>query len=264
MRLKVLLPFLVLLSFVACQETPPTKNEVIVMGMIHRGHRTNPRYNIPIVKDLIREINPDYMLVELPPDRYPIAAKEYREKDTITEPRVRVFPEYVDAVFPLTKEMDFEIVPTAGWTKPMNDYRRQRLNEIREDTAWTERWQAYQEAGQRQREAMQAAGDPNDPYFINTDTFDSIVDIRYSVYNELFNETLLLGGWDNINIAHYWHIEKALEKHRYEGKRFLITYGSAHKGWFLRELRKRDDIKILEMKPFLDKVLTDHGQTQSP
>ena len=59
---------------------------------------------------------------------------------------------------------------------------------------------------------------------------------------------------DSINIAHYWNIEKALEKHRNLGKRFLIIYGAGHKGWFLRELRKRDDIHLLEMKPFLDAI----------
>ena len=225
------------------------------MGMIHSGHRTNPNYDIEVVKNLIREIKPDYILTEIPPDRYPQARKEFDELDTIMESRVRVFPEYVDAVFPLTREMDFEIIPTAGWTKPMNDYRRQRLNEIRNDSTWAERWAAYQEAGRKSAEAMKAAGDRNDPYFINSDAYDEAVEIRYSVYNDLLNETLLLGGWDNINIAHYWHIEKALEKHRYEGKRFLITYGAGHKGWFLRELRKRDDIEILEMAPFLDKVL---------
>lgn len=255
MRLSAKILFLLaVVSLVACTPEKP-KNEVIIMGMIHRGHRTNANYDIDIVKQLIREISPDYILTEIPPDRYPIARKEFDEKDTITEPRVRVFPEYVDAVFPLTKELDFEIIPTAGWTKPMNDYRNQRFREIREDSSWTERWEEYQEAGRKSAEAMKAAGDVNDPYFINSDAYDEAGEIRYEAYNRILNETLLLGGWDNINIAHYWHIEKALEKHRYEGKRFLITYGAGHKGWFLRELRKRDDIKLIEMTPFLDKVL---------
>ena len=253
--LKISLLSLFAMAFLAgCMPESP-KNEVIVMGMIHSGHRTNPNYNIEIVKELVREMDPDYILAEIPPDRFPQAMKEFRELDTIMEPRVRVFPEYVDAIFPLTREMDFEIIPTAGWTKPMNDYRRQKLNEIRNDPARAEDWQTYQEAIRKGSSAMRKNGDPNDPFYINSDVFDSIVDIRYQVYNRLFNEELLLGGWDNINIAHYWHIEKALEKHRNEGKRFLITYGSAHKGWFLRELRKRNDIVIKEMTPFLDQVL---------
>jgi len=239
-------------SIFSCQEK---QNEVIVMGMIHSGHRTNPNYNIKILKDLIREIKPDFILTEIPPNRYAQARKEFDELDTIMEPRVSRFPEYVDAVFPLTKEMNFEIIPTAGWTKPMNDYRNQRLQEIQNDTAWAERWQDYQEAGKKSNDAMKAAGDINDPYFLNSDAYDKAGEIRYEAYNRVLNEALLLGGWDNINIAHYWKIEKALEKHSNTGKRFLITYGAGHKGWFLRELRKRDDIKILEMTPFLDEVL---------
>lgn len=255
MRFSAKLLILTAVAFLAACTPEKPKNEVIVMGMIHSGHRTNDNYDIDIVKQLIREINPDYILTEIPPDRYPIARKEYDEKDTITEPRIRVFPEYVDAVFPLTKEMGFEIIPTAGWTKPMNDYRNQRFREIRTDTAWVERWAEYQEASRKSDEAMAAAGDVNDPYFINSDAYDEAGEIGFEAYNRILNETLLLGGWENINIAHYWHIEKALEKHRYEGKRILITYGAGHKGWFLRELRKRDDITLVEMKPFLDKVL---------
>ncbi|MBO3699856.1 hypothetical protein [Roseivirga sp. E12] len=254
MKRVFLLLVLPTLLFLSCQKEPP-KNEVIVMGMIHSGHRTNPNYDIETVKNLVRAIDPDYILTEIPPDRYPQARKEFDELDTIMESRVRVFPEYVDAIFPLTKEMDFEIIPTAGWTKPMNDYRNQRLREIRQDTAWAERWEEYQEAGRKSREAMNSAGDSNDPYFINSNAYDEAGEIRYEAYNRILNETLLLGGWDNINIAHYWHIEKAIEKHRGEGKRFLITYGAGHKGWFLRELRKRDDIVIKEMTPYLDQVL---------
>ena len=255
MRLKAPLALLTALLLASASASPQPKNEVIVMGMIHSGHLTNERYDLEVVTALVKEIDPDYILTEIPPDRYPIAKEQYKEKGVITEPRVRVFPEYVDAIFPLSLEMDFKIIPTAGWTRPMNDYRKQRLNEIRKDPTWALRWEAYQEAGRKADRAMQSLGDRNDPYFIHTDAYDSAADIRYQVYNQLFNETLLLGGWDNINIAHYWNIEKALEEHRYEGKRFLITYGAGHKGWFLRELRKRDDITLLEMKPFLDKVL---------
>ncbi len=254
--MKRLIPVLLmpLLFLVSCQPELP-KNEVIVMGMIHSGHRTNPNYDIETIKSLVREIDPDFILTEIPPDRYPQARKEFDELDTIMESRVRVFPEYVDAIFPLTKEMDFEIIPTAGWTKPMNDFRREKLNEIRNNPDRAEDWQAYQTSMQEGAKAISANGDPNDPYYINSNTFDSLMFLRYQTYNTLFNEELLLGGWDNINIAHYWHIEKAIEKHRGEGKRFLITYGSAHKHWFLKELRKRDDIIIKEMTPFLDKIL---------
>ncbi|MDY8137305.1 hypothetical protein [Aquimarina sp. 2201CG5-10] len=248
------------LSLISCKQPTATKtvekpkNEVLVLGAIHGSHRTDSVYNTDYLEKLIREIKPDFILSEIPPDRFEEAMKGFQKDDSISEPRVMRFPEYVDVVFPLTKEMDFEIIPTAGWTLPMAQERSQKLRAISKDSSRAKDWKAYLEANKRSDSVYKATGKVNDPYFIHTNTYDSIQDISLQIYNKLFNVELGLGGWDNINIAHYWNIEKALEKHRYKGKRMLIIYGAGHKGWFLRELRKRDDITLLEMKPFLDAI----------
>ena len=236
------------------EEEQKSKNEVLVMGMIHSGHLTDSVYTTAYIEKLIREINPDYILTEIPPNLFEAAMEGFKRDDSISEPRVMRFPEYTDVVFPLRKEMNFEIIPTAGWTRIMALERRDKLQAISQDSSRVEDWKAYREANRLSDSIYKATGKVNDPYFIHTETYDSIQDIGLQTYNRLFNEELALGGWENINIAHYWNIEKALEKHRYEGKRFLITYGAGHKGWFLRELRKRDDIELLEMKPFLDAI----------
>lgn len=250
-----------LLTFSSCNQSQSKstieekpKNEVLVMGMIHSGHLTDSVYTTDYVEKLIREIKPDYILTEIPPDRFEAAMEGFKRDDSISEPRVMRFPEYTDVVFPLSKDMDFEIIPTAGWTRPMALERQQKLRAISQDSSRVEDWSEYRAANRRSDSVYKATGKVNDPYFIHTDAYDSIQDIALQTYNRLFNVELGLGGWENINIAHYWHIEKALEKHRYEGKRILITYGAGHKGWFLRELRKRDDIKLLDMKPFLDAI----------
>ncbi|MDB4292198.1 hypothetical protein N9954_02240 [Maribacter sp.] len=250
---------LCILLFSTCKktitkDTEKIKNEVLILGTIHSGHLTDSVFNTAYLDKLIRQIKPDYILAEIPPDRFDEAMAGFKRDDTISEPRVRRFPEYTDVVFPLTKEMNFEIIPTAGWTKPMADERTAKLRAIREDTARTADWKAYQEGNRLSDATYKATGKVNEPYFIHTHTYDSIQDIALQPYNRLFNVELGLGGWENINIAHYWHIEKALEKHRYKGKRFLIIYGAGHKGWFLRQLRKRDDINLMEMKPFLDAI----------
>ena len=230
------------------------KNEVLVLGTIHGQHHTDSVYNIQYLEKLIKEIKPDYILAEIPPDRMEAAMEGFKRDDSISEARVMRFPEYVDVVFPLTKTMDFKIIPTAGWTRPMALERRDKLRAISKDSTRTKDWKAYLEANKRSDSIYEATGKVNNPYFIHTNTYDSIQDISLQTYNKLFNVELGLGGWENINIAHYWNIEKALEKYRYKGKRFLIIYGAGHKGWFLRELHKRDDINLLEMKPFLDVI----------
>ncbi|MEO0570082.1 MAG: hypothetical protein AAF039_00155 [Bacteroidota bacterium] len=251
--------FIALIFLINCKnasstEDPKPTNEVLVLGTIHSGHLTDSVYNISFLNKLIREIGPDYILAEIPPDRMETAMQGFKRDDSISEPRVRRFPEYVDVIFPLTKELDFQIIPTAGWTKPMADERSAKLRAISKDTLRIKDWEAYVMANKRSDSIYKATGKVNDPYFIHTNTYDSIRDIALQTYNSLFNVELGLGGWENINIAHYWNIEKALEKYRYQGKRFLIVYGAGHKGWFLRALRKRDDIILLDMKPFLNEV----------
>lgn len=257
--LKFTAIWLTVLILAACEEVisiaeEKPKNEVLVLGTIHSGHLTDSLYNTAYLDKLVRKIKPDYILAEIPPDRFEAAMAGFKKDDSISEPRVLRFPEYVDVVFPLTKEMDFEIIPTAGWTRPMADERSAKLRAIRQDTTRTHDWKTYLEGNKRSDSLYATTGKVNDPYFIHTHTYDSIQDIALQPYNTLFNEELGLGGWENINIAHYWNIEKALEKHRYKGKRFLIIYGAGHKGWFLRELGKRDDIELLTMKPFLDAI----------
>lgn len=239
--------------FVAC-EKPSTKNEVLVLGTIHGGHRTEDIYNLDKLTALIKDINPDIILTEIPPNLFDAAMEGFKRDDSISEPRVMRFPEYTDVVFPLSKTMDFTIIPTAGWTRPMALERQQKLRAISQDSTRTEDWAAYIRGNQLSDSIMKATGDRNDPYFIHTDKYDSIYNIGLKEYNNRFNVELGLGGWENINIAHYWNIDKALEKYRHQNKRILITYGAGHKGWFLKELRKRDDIELLDMKPFLDNI----------
>lgn len=248
------------LLILGCKETSQdklldkSKNEVLILGTIHSGHLTDSVYSTAYLDKLIREIKPDYILAEIPPDRFIAAMNGFKRDDSISEPRVMRFPEYTDVVFPLTKEMDFEIIPTAGWTKPMADERTEKLKAISQDSTRVSDWKAYLKGNRLSDSIYQSTGKVNDPYFIHTDSYDSIQDIALQPYNRLFNIELGLGGWENINIAHYWNIEKALEKHSYEGKRFLIIYGAGHKGWFLGQLRKRDDIQLLKMKPFLEAI----------
>lgn len=250
-----------LMSWFGCQQSAENnspsekpKNEVLILGTIHGGHLTDSIYNTAYLEKLITEINPDYILAEIPPNLFDEAVAGFQRDDTISEPRVMRFPEYVDVVFPLTKKMDFEIIPTAGWTRIMANERSAKLKAISKNPERIDDWQAFEAANALSDSVYAATGKVDNPYFIHTNTYDSIQDISLQVYNKLFNEELCLGGWENINIAHYWNIEKALEKYRYQGKRFLIIYGAGHKGWFMRELRKRDDVKLLEMKPFLDAI----------
>ncbi len=234
------------------ESTGPRPNEVVVMGMIHGGHETSDTYSLEVVRDLVREISPDYWLTEISPNRWDRARAEFETTGTVEEPRVRRFPEYIEALFPLSRELDFDVIPTAGWTEPMSDFRASVLDAVSKDPSRAAVRTEYQAANAAADSAIEAGGGPDDPRWIHTDAYDAAYEIRLATYNRLFNDELGPGGWDNINESHYALISDALDRHRGEGARLLITYGAGHKGWFLRELRKRDDIVLLEVGPFLD------------
>ena len=159
----------------------------------------------------------------------------------------------MDGLFPLSRELDFEVIPTAGWTEPMSDFRAAYLDAYARDPARADRWAEYQTVAEASAEAL-AAGAADDPRWIHTDAYDEAYDIRMRVYARLFDADLGPGGWEAINASHWGNIERALDRHRGEGVRFLLTYGAGHKGPFLRELRARNDIVLLEVAPFLDRL----------
>ena len=234
-------------------DLPPIPNEVVVLGMIHDGHTTSEAFSLDVVRDLVREIDPDYWLTEIPPNRWDRAWAEFQASGAVEEPRTRLFPEYMEGLFRLTRELDFEVIPTAGWTEPMSDFRAAYLDAYSTDPGRAEVWAEYQAAARASAEAL-AAGAGDDPRWIHTDAYDEAYGIRMQVYARLFDADLGPGGWDAINASHWANIERALDRHRGEGARFLLTYGAGHKGPFLRELRRRDDIVLLEVTPFLDRL----------
>ncbi len=244
-------------SVVAIPPAPPpagtAKNEVLVLGMIHGNFRTSRRYSLHVLERLIRAVDPDYVIAEIPPNRLDAAMAGFKATGRVSEPRVSVFPEYTDVLFPLTRSLDFEIIPAAAWSEAMNDYRNAMLARLKADPRRAADWATYR-AGFAQLSAA-VAGRADDPRFIHSAAYDAATREAFGPYDRLFNDDLGPGGWSNINAAHYALIARALDAHRGEGKRFLITFGSSHKYWFLEQLEKRDDITLLEARPFLDRVL---------
>ncbi len=227
------------------------KNRVIVMGMIHGDHRTSEKYGLEKVKSLIREIRPDYVFCEIPPDRIELATRQFSDSGTITEPRVKVFPEYVDALFPLTGELDFEIVPCAGWTQTMSDQRQKKLAEL--EKTHPEQFREMVDAQSQADTSIEKEGASDDPTFIHSDQYDTIVKKGMEPYNRHFNEILGAGGWDNINKTHFDLIARNLDKLRGKGKTVLIMFGAGHKYWFLEQLKKREDIELFSLGGYLSR-----------
>ena len=67
------------------------KSKVIVLGMIHDGHLTSTRYSLPFLRRVIENIDPDYVLAEIPPDRIADAARGHEREGVVSEARINGF-----------------------------------------------------------------------------------------------------------------------------------------------------------------------------
>ena len=167
--------------------------------MIHRNHRTQEVYSLDRVKELIRSVKPDMVLTEIPPDRLGLASEQFKKDGKITEPRVSVFPEYVDALFPLTREMDFEIVPCAAWTTEMNESRRATMAKLK--VSHKKEFAEMTAAQANTNREISKIGSVHDPAVIHRDDYDELVREGMGPYDRHFNELIGDGGWTNINLS---------------------------------------------------------------
>jgi len=238
-------------SSTAAEDTP--KTQVFVLGMIHSGHRTSDTWGLKEVRATIENIRPDVICVEIPPPNWPSTLATWKEKHVVEDSRVKVFPEYVDVLLPLTDVMDFVVEPSAGWSEWMAQARRAKIEEFQtaevyadlfaaynQDETWVSAWLAQHPAP--------AADD--DPFYIHTPRYDLRTKAELGPYEYHMNDVIgRPGGWTYINEEHFTFIKAAIRKH--PGKRILITFGAGHKYWFLEQLRWMPDVELMDVRPFL-------------
>ena len=222
------------------------KTTVYVIGTIHSNHVGSEKYSLKILERAIRKAKPDQILAEIPPDRLANAWRGFRQDGVVSEPRVRIFPEYRDVIFPLTQKMSFEIIPTAGWTQILADDRRRALDAISSDSARSAEWKAHQQAQSSFGKAVGSRAD--DPLFIHSQAYDNLVEKAQKPYEQYFEDDLGAGGWKSINAAHIRLINKALDRVSGQGKTIVITFGAWHKYMILKGLNARNDIRLLDSR----------------
>ncbi|KAA3606797.1 MAG: hypothetical protein DWQ01_17425 [Planctomycetota bacterium] len=228
--------------------------EVVVLGTIHGAHRESKSWSLDALRETIRKIQPEVVLCEIPPDRWPAVLKRWQEAAVVEDERVQRFPEYTEVLLPLMDEMGFLVEPCAAWTAEMAAERKAAIQRFEggggQPPEDSEALQAYRAAIRWTSEwAAQLSMDAEDPLVLHSRLYDFRSKGERLPYEHWLNDRIGEGGWRNINQAHYSLLETALAKHA--GKRILITFGAGHKYWFLERLRWRPDLNLMDPRPFL-------------
>ncbi|MEL6528700.1 MAG: hypothetical protein AAGK01_01250 [Pseudomonadota bacterium] len=224
--------------------------KVTTLGVLHRTHRTSSAFSLNVLRESVRRLEPDIILTEIPPDRMTEAKRGFAETGELTEPRARVFPEYTDVVFPLSREMDFEMLGTAGWTQQIADGRTTALKAIENDPERASQWAEHRAARAAYSDAVRGRGD--DPRFIHTPEYDVLVQNAQTPYQIYFDRDLGAGGWTKINASHTDLINAALDSISGQGLNALVMFGSWHKYMIERSLAFRGDMERLDPRDLFD------------
>ena len=224
--------------------SPPEGATIIsIVGAIHGQHRSSERYSLEVLRQAIVKFDPDIVMVELPPDRFGIASANFDQFGEVRESRADNFPELTDVVFPLRKDLGFEMIPVAAWTAVEK--------RLAADPGRAEDWSEYQAAIQQYGKAL--AGRSDDPAFIHSGAYDAAVKARQKTYERLFGDDLGSGGWRAINAAHLANINNALDRVKGQEKRVLILFGAAHKYKIVEGLEEREDVFLADSAPLFGK-----------
>lgn len=220
----------------------PVKNEVIVLGTEHGAHLANEVYTLERIEELLRQVDPRYVLCEISPHSYEDAWREFMRTGAVSEPRVKLYPEFTEVLFPLALEGRFRVVPCSAWTESMFERRRRLLEQWK--TTRIDDTREVDDAREKGDRELELEGLDSEPLKIHTARFDEIVAEAMEPYERLFSGDLGAGGWTQINEAHYVLLSEALDQISGHGERVIVMFGSRHK-YRLRELlSQRTDIVL--------------------
>ncbi len=260
-RLRICIFILFSFLILGCSQSGTGKGaenapRIVFLGTIQTAHIESDVYPLSLLRKTIETINPDIIITEIPPDRFDEAMNEFQQSGFVREPRVARFPEYTEVILPLSKVMNFKIIPAAVWSKPTAEFRQSALNAIIRDPARARDWASHLAAEASMNQKL--SGKEDDPFFIHTDEYDQIIKEGLTPYATLFDGDLGPGGWDQVNRAHYELISQAIDdaiianKDNSEPQTILITFGTANKYLLLELLRARDDIRLISPLPYLE------------
>lgn len=231
-------------------EQDPPKTRLYVMGVIHSNHLGSEDYSLQVLEQAIRKASPDIILTEIPSDRIDQAITSFEATGEVEDPRTQVFPEYTDVVFPLSKELGFRILGTAGWSQGIARNRARALRRIQNDPARANEWAEHRAAVRTFSRELAGRGD--DPRFIHTPEFDALAKASRGPYERHFDEDLGAGGWTQINRAHTDLINQELDRISGQGLTALITFGTLHKYKILESFEGRDDVELLDTRALFE------------
>lgn len=241
-------------SGAAAQSPParvPGRTEVAYLGTLHAPHLTSEQFSLGFIERVVRRVQPDVVLVEIPPDRFESAVSEVLElgerasKQTIRHDWVSSFPELYGAVIPLSRELGYELVPVSGW-RPEVSRDRKAYFDAHPDGPDSER---YREAKAAYDRAMKQHRASENPRWLNGPEYVELARRYRTAFADAADDQLGAAAVRAINAAHAEHVLRAVKQHR--GARILLVFGARHRWYIEPRVLALSEVTYLDVRRFM-------------
>lgn len=248
--------FAILAGLAACRgstSTPPRiegRTEVVILATIHGAHLRSEGYSLAVLEGIVSRVDPDVVLVEIPPARFDKALQEVDElgeqasAETIDDPWLRAFPELYKVVLPQRDELGYEVVPVSGWTpevsKDRKAYRAEHPQGPREPDSSATR-SAFKAAAAKHRAN-------ENPRWLNGPEYLELSGRAERAKSNAADHELGQAGVEAINAAHFRLVARAIEEHR--GRRILLVYGALHRWYMQPRIEAMQGVTLLDVRRF--------------
>ncbi len=262
--LKLSLGLLVALTLSACATSSSSsspksfavarvagRTELILLGALHKAHLSSRAYSLALIERVLRQVDADVVLVEIPPDRFDGALAEVDRlgaaatADAIQDPWLSAFPELYRVVLPLRHALGYEVVPVSGWRPIVSQHRQRywRKHPQGPDTV------SYRDATARFQQARRDQRASENPCWVNGPEYRRLSAAAQQALAQSADAQLGEAAVLKINAAHWSFVKQAVQKHR--GKRILLIYGALHRWYLEPRLRALPAVHWLDVRHWL-------------
>lgn len=222
----------------------PDRTEVVFIASLHRGHLHHEDYPMSMLEKLVRAVEPEVVIAEIPPaGRARIEAALAAEQP---DPWLESFPELSQVVYPLHRELGFELVAASAWERQVSD-------------DWSTYWAAHPngpDAELYQNAATHFArvteDEDDDPEWLHSPTYRRLAAWTDTALSSHAGDEL--GAADPIRLGrrHAAAVVRAILAH--QGRRIAVVW-DARKRWILeREVQTLSNVTIHDTRWFIEQI----------
>jgi hypothetical protein len=220
--------------------------EVSVLGALHNFHTSLfvDFYSLENLAAILRALQPDCVLGELPPDwemRYTM--------ETLPDFKM----EYREVILPLAKELGYVVIPV-DYASPIY---------AAEHADWDESRQTLVPYGKAKHELLTQFEESvfaalprffRSPQALNSAACNDLIRaLKETEALWFYRENPENNPWELHNRLNYEHILKTIQLR--QEQRFLITFGLYHKYWFEERLQQEDWLHFTPVERLLGEIV---------